>query len=168
EAEATLLAEPHHDGSALYVLERPDDVGGEAVVRAHVPADVDAVVLRYTEDGEARAVEATRDGGDWWIARFPVRNPVVRYRWLFSGGDVGYAWLNGLGVVDHDVPDADDFVLTTDPPGPAWHLGSVVYEIFPDRFATTGAGGEPPEWAVPRAWGELPVGRGPETPSEWF
>jgi alpha-glucosidase len=92
----------------------------------------------------------------------------MNYRWLLTGGEVGYAWLNGLGLVGHDVPDADDFVLTTDPPGPDWHLRSVVYEIFPDRFATTGAGGDPPDWAVPRAWHQLPNGRSPDTPYEWF
>jgi alpha-glucosidase len=92
----------------------------------------------------------------------------MNYRWLLTGGEVGYAWLNGLGLVGHDVPDADDFVITTDAPGPDWHLRSVVYEIFPDRFATTGAGGDPPEWAVPRAWHQLPNGRSPETPYEWF
>jgi alpha-glucosidase len=168
QGEATLLAEPHHDGSDLYVRERPDDLGGEAVVRAHAPLDADAVVLRYTEDGEARAVEATPDGDGSWIARFPVLNPIVRYRWLFSGGELGYAWLNGLGLVDHDVPDADDFVLSLEPSGPAWHLGSVVYEIFPDRFAASGLRVEPPAWAIARGWDELPTGRGPETPSEWF
>src|SRR6266540_3362033 len=110
EAEAALLSEPHHDGSDVYVLERPDELGGEAVVRVRAPGEVDAVALRYTEDGEARAVEAQSDGEGWWVARFPVRNPTVRYRWLLSGGELGYAWLNGLGVVDHDIPDADDFV----------------------------------------------------------
>jgi len=157
---ATLLDEPHHDGSELYVA------GDE--LRVHVPQVVDTVALRYVEDGEGRGVEATPMGDGWWTARIPLTNPVMNYRWLLSGGEVGYAWLNGLGLVDHDVPDADDFVVTTDAPGPAWHLGSVVYQIFPDRFATTGVGGEPPEWAVPRGWNELPTGRGPETPYEWF
>jgi alpha-glucosidase len=166
--EATLLAEPHHDGSDVYVLERPDDVGGEAVVRARVPLHVDSVVLRFTDDGEARGVEATPDGDGWWVARFPVRNPVVRYRWLLSGGDAGYAWLNGTGLVDHDIPDADDFVLSLHRGGPDWHLGSVVYEIFPDRFASGGLSVEPPDWAVRRGWDDLPTGRGPETPFEWF
>ena len=78
EAATTLLAEPHHDGSDLYVLDRPDDLGGEAVVRVDGPVDADAVVLRYTDDGEGRAVEATPDGDGAWIARFPVRNPIVR------------------------------------------------------------------------------------------
>jgi alpha-glucosidase len=165
---ATLLAQPHHDGSDVYVLERPDDVGGEAVVRAHVPLQVDSVVLRYTEDGEARGVEAAPDGDGWWVARFPVRNPTVRYRWLLSGGDAGYAWLNGTGLVDHDIPDADDFVLSLHRGGPDWHLGSVVYEVFPDRFASSGLDVEPPEWAIRRDWDDLPTGRGPETPYEWF
>ena len=168
DAEATLLAEPHHDGSDLYVLERPEELGDMAVVRVLVTAAVDTVVLRYTEDGEARAVQAESDGDGWWIARFPVRNPVVRYRWLFAGGELGYTWLNGLGVVDHDVPDADDFVMSLDPGGPDWHLGSVVYEIFPDRFASSGLDVVPPEWAIPREWDNLPTGRGPATPREWF
>ena len=67
-----------------------------------------------------------------------MQNPVVSYRWLLGGGDVGYAWVNGLGVVTHDVPDADDFVLSVRRPAPDWHLESVVYEIFPDRFARGG------------------------------
>ena len=158
---ATLLDEPHHDGSDFYA-------GDDGAVRIHVPQDVDSVTLRYVEDGEGRGVAAKHEGDGWWSARVPLTNPVMNYRFLLSGGDVGYAWLNGAGLVRHEPPDADDFVLTTDPPGPAWHLESVVYEIFPDRFASTGAGGEPPEWAVPRAWHDLPNGRSPETPYEWF
>jgi alpha-glucosidase len=160
EYTTSLLDEPHHDGSDLYAR--------EGVVRVHIPRAVDTVALRYVEDGEGRAIAAEHEGDGVWSARLPVRNPVVRYRWLLSGGDVGYAWLNGLGLVDHDVPDDDDFVLTKDAPGPDWHLTSVVYQIFPDRFATTGAGGEPPDWAIPREWDTLPTGRGPETPSEWY
>jgi alpha-glucosidase len=156
----TLLDAPHHDGSELYV-------DGDTL-RVHVPLDVGSVALRYVEDGEGRGIEAAPEGDGWWSARLPLTNPVMNYRWLLTGGEVGYAWLNGLGLVGHDVPDADDFVLTTDPPGPDWHLRSVVYEIFPDRFATTGAGGDPPDWAVPRAWHRLPNGRSPDTPYEWF
>jgi alpha-glucosidase len=168
DLSASLLDQPHHDGSELYVVERPDQLGGEAVVRIRVPRDVDSVALRWIEDGEARGVKAVEEEGSWWRARFPVANPNVRYRWLLTGGEVGYAWLNGLGLVPHDVPDADDFVLSLDRGGPSWHLESVVYEIFPDRFATTGAGGATPDWAIPREWDELPTGRGPETPYEWF
>jgi alpha-glucosidase len=166
-ATASLLDEPSHDGSELYVLEHPQELGGEAVVRLRVPSEVDSVVLRYVGDGEARGVAARRDGDDWWVARFPVESPVVPYRWLLTGGEFGYAWLNGNGLVRHDIPDADDFVYSVDQ-APSWHAESVVYEIFPDRFAASGLDVEAPEWAIPRDWDALPTGRGPETPFEWF
>jgi alpha-glucosidase len=174
---ATLLDEPHHDGSDLYVLERPDELGGEATVRVRVPngTPVGEVALRYVSDGEAREVaaelDAETDSERWWRAWFPVDNPTTNYRWLFGGGEASLSWLNGLGRVDHDVPDADDFVMTpTGADGPAWHLGSVVYEIFPDRFARGVGGSEPqvPSWAIRREWDDLPTGRGRETPFEWF
>jgi alpha-glucosidase len=168
------LDEPHHDGSDLYVAERPDRLGGEAVVRLRVPAAtaVERVALRYVRDGEPRAVVAELDeegeSGAWWRASFPVANPMTRYRWLLGGGDAGYAWLNGLGVVRHDVPDDDDFVLGLGGDGPEWHLRSAVYQIFPDRFAPGPGATEPPAWAVSRSWDDLPTGRGAETPFEWF
>jgi alpha-glucosidase len=164
----SLLDQPHHDGSDVYVLERPRELGGEAVVRIRLPQSVDTVVLRYVEDGEPRAARAEDDGEGWWVARFAVTNPNIPYRWLLSGGDVGYAWLNGRGIFNHDVPDSDDFVMSVDPSGPDWHAESVVYQIFPDRFATTRLDVRPPDWAIPRDWDELPIGRGPETPFEWF
>ncbi len=170
----TGLAEPHHDGSEAYVLDAPDELGGEAVLRVRVPrgTGVDRVALRYTDDGEARFAVAERDGEDgadeWWTARFAVQNPVVSYRWLLGGGEVGYAWVNGLGVVTHDVPDADDFVLSVRRPAPDWHLESVVYEIFPDRFARGGVDAAAPSWAIERAWDE-PVEAGRDTASrEWY
>jgi alpha-glucosidase len=164
----SLLEQPHHDGSDVYVLKRPRELGDEAVVRVRVSQDTDSVLLRYVEDGEPRTVMAEEQGDGSWVARFRLTNPTVRYRWLLSGGAVDYAWLNGLGLVEHDIPDSDDFVLSAEPAGPAWHASSVVYEIFPDRFATTGLDVEPPEWAIRRDWDALPTGRGPETPFEWF
>jgi alpha-glucosidase len=165
---ATLLDEPRHDGSEPYVLEHPAELGDEAVLRIHVAQSVDAVLLRYVGNGEARAVEASSDGEGWWVARLPMETPNVFYRWLLSGGEVGYAWRNGAGVVDHDVPDADDYVMSLDPGGPEWHAESVVYQIFPDRFASSGLDVEAPEWAIRREWNDRPTGRGPETPVEWF
>ncbi len=173
-APAGLLDRPHHDGSDAYVLERPDALGGAATVRLRVPraSAVDAVVLRSVRDGEPHSVQAEIDEESatetWWRATLPLTNPSTRYRWLLSGGSLNYAWANGLGLVGHDVADADDFVLPIDRGGPDWHLGSVVYEIFPDRFARGGAAVEPPGWAVRREWDELPTGRGPRTPYEWF
>ena len=170
----TLLADPHHDGSDLYVLERPSELGDKAVVRLRVPRGtaVDTVALRCVVNGDPIGVHAVIDEetetDTWWRATVPVDNPEVRYRFLLSGGELGYGWVNGAGIARADVADADDFVVTIDPGGPAWHLETVVYEIFPDRFATSGLDVEPPGWAVPRPWEELPHGRGPTTSSEWF
>jgi len=171
---ATLLAAPHHDGSDAYVADRPEKAGGDAVVRLRVPrgTSVDTIGLRYVRDGEARVVVAEldeeTDTETWWRASLPALQNGTRYRWLLAGGDFGYAWLNGFGTIPYDVADADDFVFSLDSGGPAWHLGSVVYEIYPDRFATRGLGGEPPEWAIPRQWGELPTPRGWTSGREWF
>ena len=169
----TGLAEPHHDGSDAYVLERPDAPGGEAVLRLRTPRGAaDEVALRYVRDGEPRGVRAEIDEETeheiWWRARFPVWNPSTSYRWVLAGGETGYGWLNGAGMVGGDVADADDFVLSLSPSGPDWHLESVVYEVFPDRFASTGLGVEAPEWAIRRAWDEPPTGRGPATPHELY
>jgi alpha-glucosidase len=171
---AALLDLPHHDGSERYVAEPPDELGDETTVFLRVPraSAVDAVAVRYVHDGEpgiARAeVDRESEHEVWWRARFPVWNPATPYRWLLGGGDVGYAWVNGAGLQPFDVTDADDFVATTDRGGPDWHLESVVYEVFPDRFASAGLDVDPPEWAVPRSWDDAPTGRGPETPREWF
>ncbi len=130
------------------------------------------MILRTVHDGEALAapavVDAKTETETWWQAAFPATASVTRYRWLLSGGEVGYSWVNGLGRVASDVPDADDFVHAPWPGGPEWHLGSVVYQIFPDRFASSGLRIDPPDWAVPRDWDALPQGRSPETPREWF
>lgn len=175
-AVAAGLALPHHDGSDLYVLERPDEPGGKAVLRVRVPraAEPESVFLRFVQNGEPRAVRAERDevGDDetWFRASLPVGAERVRYRWLLDHGAAGYTWVTGDGVLGNDVGDANDFVLPLDRGGPEWHLESVVYEIFPDRFARAGAASSAdlPDWAVPRPWDALPEGRGPNTPFEWF
>lgn len=170
----SLLSAPHHDGSELYVPERADDLGDETTVLLRVPREtaLDRVAVRYVRDGEPQiavaAVDRETETDVWWRSTFPVWNPYTPYRWLLSGGDFGYAWLNGVGVQPFDRPDADDFVASTDRGGPDWHLESVVYQVFPDRFASAGLEVDPPGWALRRGWEEPPTGRGPETPYEWF
>jgi alpha-glucosidase len=165
---------PHHDGSELYMPERPDALGDEATVLLRVPraAAADDVVVRYVRDAEpqvmAAVVDRETEDDVWWRATFPVWNVATPYRWLLSGGDYGYAWLNGEGLQLFDVPDSDDFIASTAPEGPWWHLESVVYEVFPDRFASSGLNGAAPDWAISRDWDSPPTGRGPETPFEWF
>ena len=103
---ASALAAPHHDGSELYVVERPDDVGGTATVRLRTPRGAaEQVWLRFVTDGEPRTAEAVVDeeSGDetWWRAEMPVPNPAARYRWLVDGGTAGYRWVNGYLTVDY-------------------------------------------------------------------
>ena len=163
------LAEPHHDGSDLYV----DRLGDSAELRVRVPEGAaDAVLLRYVRDGETRTVEAsivTRARGEvWWRAELPLRNPVVPYRWLLTGGRLGYCSLNGMGTHPYEVSPADDFRLNAAPGGPDWHLSSVVYEIFIDRFAASGALRPTPVWALRRDWDRSPEPQTRNTNRELF
>jgi alpha-glucosidase len=172
-ASAAALAEPHHDGSELYVVERPEELGGTAVLRMRARTGAaDKVLLRFVSDGEPKVVEAVVDeeahGETWWRAELDAVNPVTRYRWLLAGGETGYSWLTGRGVFAYEVSGGGDFALTVAPAAPAWHEESVVYEIFPDRFASSGAERTPPDWAVPREWDSLPEGRSRNTAFEWF
>ncbi|HWF35286.1 MAG TPA: hypothetical protein VG295_07930, partial [Solirubrobacteraceae bacterium] len=148
------------------MLEAPGAPGEEATLRLRVPGarGPESVFVRYLHDGEARferaAVDEQSETETWWRASFPVWNTPSRYRWLLSGGRFGYAWVNGRGVARHDLPDADDFLIAHDGAGPEWHAEAIVYEIFPDRFASSGLAVATPEWALPRAWDEGPSGNG--------
>jgi alpha-glucosidase len=160
----TLLSLPHHDGSPMYVHRRDWRVGGLAQVRIRVPHDaaVDAVAIRYTHDGEQSCVVMAHERCDafesWWSFDMPIVNPVVSYRFLLLTQGNPEQWLNATGIHAHDTPDADDFVVRVDATYPEWPTRSVVYQIFPDRFATSGLDVPTPEWAVRRDWSNLPTG----------
>jgi alpha-glucosidase len=169
------LAQPHHDGSAGYVSDAAPTLGQTVSVWLRVPAaaGVDRVFVRSTPDGEPRfspaVVDRTGSGQAWWRAEVEVRNPVSRYRFLVDG-PAGPRWLNALGVFGHDVPDAVDFRLLAFDPPPPWSQDTIVYEIFPDRFARSArAAARPrPEWAIPCGWDDPVIGRGPETPYQFY
>lgn len=153
---------PHHDGSALYVVNQAPQIGDRVRVRVRVPDahPCDEVHLRQVIDGEPVFNDARRtrhaDGEQWWEAEVHCVNPVTPYRFLLRGGELGYQWLSGTGIHDRDVPDMADFRLVTYSPPPTWALDSVVYQIFPDRFARH-VGARPirdiaPDWASPAEW----------------
>jgi alpha-glucosidase len=170
-----LLDQPHHDGSALHVPPGTPGLGDAVPVRLRVPrsARVDGVWLRTVRDGEPRLVAARHDGGtdgeDHWVADVVVHNPVTPYRFLLDGPG-GYRWLDGRGVHAREVPDAGSFRLTTHAPAPSWLGDGLVYQVFPDRFARSGAAaGRPvPDWAVPAAWDDEPAGDGPLAGTQLF
>jgi alpha-glucosidase len=160
------LALPHHDGSPRYVGAAAPALGDRVPVRLWVPdgAGVDEVHVRTTPDGEAAwtaAVAAGRAaGGGWWAADVEVANPDTRYRFLVAGPG-GQRWVTGDGTLGADPTDEHDFRLVTAPAPPSWLADAVVYEVVPDRFASTGVAARVgwPSWATPAAWDD-PVVRG--------
>ena len=190
---ASLAALPHHDGSPLYVSSAAPALGDVVTVWLRVPASlpVTSVHVRTTPDAEPFFTTAVLDeertgrpvGGygatdRWWCADVVVRNPVTTYRWLVvgpgEGGPARKRWVTAAGTVGHDVRDATDFRLVAGEAPPAWTADAVVYEIFPDRFARSGAAGPVrpeslPPWAIPCDWDvDEVVGRGDPTPRQVF
>lgn len=181
-----LLASPraHHDGSPLYVSTLSPRLGETLTLRLRTHRDhqPESVALRTVRDGEPHVVfaEAKEESGEdvWWVAQVVVRNTETTYRWLLAGGAFGFAWLTAGGLVEFDVPDATDFVVSATDPPPTWASTSVVYQVFPDRFARSQpddatvanppADAQLPEWAVARAWTQRPEGRSRNTPREYF
>ncbi|QBX54808.1 glycoside hydrolase family 13 protein [Nocardioides seonyuensis] len=172
----SLLDQPHHDGSPLYVDDEAPGLGETVRVRMRSVAGdpIDEVWLRTTYDAEPvyhPTARLERDRVVWWEAGLPVRNPVTHYRFLVVRGEE-QEWLTGAGVVSYDVPDAADFRLAAFPQAPDWARDGVVYQVFPDRFARSAAADDrpTPEWAVPAAWEDEVVfeGTDPRTPLQLF
>ncbi|MDA8438740.1 MAG: glycoside hydrolase family 13 protein [Propionibacterium sp.] len=164
-----------HDGSPVCVTPAgPVSLGDVVTVRLRVRGGVDAVAVRYSRDGDPRFVEAVATPPDpagwrWWEAPVPVMNERLAYRFLVRAGERGWS-VNVTGAHDVEVPDADDFRVTTAPEPPAWVHEGVTYEIFPDRFARGEHpfGGALPEWAEPASWDE-PVAHGtPRAMRQWY
>ena len=164
----------HHDGSAQFVDNLSPRPGEDVRIRVRVPRALtpERVWVRTIHDGEPKMVVAEVELETahevWWCADLPILNSRSHYRWGFSGGNVGYGWLTAAGWVDHDVTDAFDFAISTAPMPPEWSKTAVVYQIYPDRFASSGATYELPDWAVAREWDLRPEGRSPNSPREYF
>ena len=156
---------PHHDGSDLYVSTQAPALGETVQVRVRVPQSygpIRAVRTRSNPDHEPRfsdaALISSADGWDWWQADIVVENPRHGYRFLFIHADQRVTTLNQSGVHTGETLDAEDFAFVTTPPPPVWLHQSVMYQIFPDRFARSAHADEhpTPEWAIPASW-DTPV-----------
>ena len=161
-----LLDQPHHDGGPVHVPAGTPAPGARVPVRVRVPAACRerGVHVRTVRDGEPHLAPARLDAvGEherWYVAEVEVHNPVTPYRFLLDEPG-GYRWLNGTGAHDRDVPDRADFRLAAHHDVPAWAREAVVYQVFPDRFASSGRARAVPPWAVPAAWDDEPAGPGP-------
>lgn len=171
----SLLSLPHHDSSVRYVSNPTPSPGEVVVVGVDVPTHCgfDEWLLRTPEDGEVRWIEPfevePNPTGATWRFRLPCVNPIVSYRFWCrgSGGAQSHQakprqaqWLNGTGLVDFDPLDHFDFRLVTIGRTPSWVPETVWYQIFPDRFATSGNHRDTfPDWADPADWAD-PVASG--------
>lgn len=164
---------PHHDGSEIYLSSLCPKIGETVTFKFRAPVDfrIDKAILRAHIDGEPRFFQMTRaivDGEQWWSTRVEIVNNKTFYRFLILNGN-RYTWLNSIGIHQCDVTSAHDFQLLSVKKFPAWIRSSVFYQIFPDRFATTGKYQEAkPKEFVSRKWNELPRGRHKTTGIEYF
>ena len=134
------------------------------------------VWLRTTFDAEPVfhecRIAAKDDYTTWWQGELTVHNPITHYRFLLADEAGNQRWLTAAGIFDYDVSDSFDFKLSAFAPAPAWTRTSVVYQIFPDRFARSGAANAHPlpHWAVPAKWGDTVSfeGSDPSTPIQFF
>ena len=183
-ATTHLAQSPHHDGSPLYVSTQSPSLGEVVRVRVRVPRSLGAttVYVRSNPNREpvfthADIVASVGTGGDddsagwdWWEASVTVENPVHGYRFLFQLDDGRFTWLGASGYSLIEVLDSEDFKLVTYPEPPAWAKSSVMYQIFPDRFARSDAadGRELPLWAEPAAWTDEPIHEGPSIGRQFY
>ena len=164
---------PHHDGSELYLSSSSPKLGQRVTFkfRADSKFPIEEAILRLYHDGEPRFFPMKRSpvkGEQWWQVKVEIRNLKTPYRFLIVNGD-NYSWLNARGFQSHDVTSTNDFQLLATPAFPNWIRSAVFYQIFPDRFATSGQYQHlKPEKFISRPWDQLPNGRDKSTGVEFF
>jgi alpha-glucosidase len=169
---------PHHDGSALYVLNQKPELLEKVKVRVRVHAamgKLSQVLVRQSENGEAffqAPAAVVETSGQWstYEAEITMYNPQINYRWCFLMANDDVLWLNALGLSDLESPDIHDFRVNTFSSAPTWGPETVMYQIFPDRFARSAAADKHklPEWAIAKAWGDEVTGTGYGTSEQFF
>lgn len=165
--------EPHHDGSDLYLSTTAPKLGQLVEFKVRVPSGfpLTKLMIRIYHDGEPRTFEMSISKAgeveNWWSARVPVINLVAQYRFLVVG-ETGYQWLNAGGLFPFDVSSANDFQIFARPKYPQWINSTVFYQIFPDRFASSGKERRIPKNFIRRNWNDLPQGRSANTGVEFF
>jgi alpha-glucosidase len=163
----------HHDGSEIYLSDIAPEIGEEVTFRFRISNDLelDRAMIRVYHDGEPRlfemAVVFKDERETWWGVVVPILNPEMPYRFLVIK-DGNYSWLNAAGLFPYEVTSTNDFKILARPSFPQWINRSVFYQIFPDRFASSGVERKAPENFVRRDWDDLPKGKDPTTGVELF
>ena len=129
-----------------------------------------AAIPIANRSGSTAARVATADGWEWWEAPLVVENLSYGYRFLIVLTDRSTHWVNAAGISAIETLDSEDFKLLAYPAPPAWGRSSVMYQIFPDRFARSAAADqrEVPAWAKPAKWTDEPIHAGKDTPLQYY
>ena len=163
----------HHDGSDLYISNAAPKIGEKVEIKVRIPKSdkPEKVLIRFFEDGEPRVRELRKVKGSkvesWWSVWIEIANTLTNYRFMLVDKK-GYRWLNGVGIFNHDVTDREDFQIVAKPAYPRWLRNTIFYQIFPDRFATSGRKRELPEWAKARQWNDRPNGKGSGASQDFY
>ncbi len=173
-----LAHQPHHDGSALYVPNQSPVLGEKIKIRIRIHASIGKVAevrVRYSESGEAfptpPAKVIKRDGKWlWYEATITMHNPRMNYRFYIKLANGDVFWYNPQGLHVLNQPDILDFRINTFSSAPAWGRKTIMYQIFPDRFArsTKADAHKTPSWAIRADWGDDVIGSGPGTSEQFF
>ena len=178
QLDLPLALQPHHDGSALYVPNQSPVLGEVVKLRIRIHDAIGKVAevrVRYSESGEAfptpPAKVIKRDGKwAWYEAEITMHNPRMNYRFFIKLASGEVLWYNPQGLHKLNQPDVLDFRLNTFSSAPAWGRKTIMYQVFPDRFARSAKADahKLPSWALKREWGDEVIGQGPGTSEQFF
>ncbi|MEM7326653.1 MAG: alpha-amylase family glycosyl hydrolase, partial [Actinomycetota bacterium] len=173
-----MLHLPHHDPSARYVSNPRPAIEETVELVVELPATgpdgapmpITAAWLRGMRDGE-QFWDKGRIDGHHILFEMTCTQAVMNYRFHLETED-GPRWLSAGGFLDHDPTDREDFRLLTTGGAPEWVPDVVWYQIFPDRFATSGNhrhDDHPTDtsWAQWSAWDD-PVADGPAAMTQLY
>ena len=173
-----LALRPHHDGSALYVSNQAPKLLDKVKIRVRIHSaigEVEMVQIRFSESGEAfptGPAKVIKQDGEWtWYEGVvTMHNPKMNYRFLITLKDGRLLNYNAVGIFDLEQPDINDFRINTFSSAPKWGPSTIMYQIFPDRFARSAHADKhkAPDWAIPASWSDEVIGQGPGTSEQFF
>lgn len=174
----SLALQPHHDGSALYVLNQKPQLGDSVKLRVRIHDAIGKVAevrAMFSESGELfptpKAKVVKREGRwAWYECAITMHNPYMNYRFSIKLESGEVFWLNTQGLHSLVQPDILNFRINTFASAPTWGAGSVMYQIFPDRFARSEKANahKTPKWANAAGWADEVIGQGPGTSEQFF